>query len=116
MLTDVEGSTELWEWDRCAMSEANAIHDRIMRSQLAKFCGYEVCRIVHQRTCLRLALSSGDAVQGQVCLLNASLAFLLIQISLYINLPSFGIRLTIMLFALELHPLACMFISHNYNQ
>ena len=40
--TDVEGSTELWEWDNTAMTEAQAIHDRIMRSQLTEFCGYEV--------------------------------------------------------------------------
>ncbi|KAK9788833.1 hypothetical protein WJX73_006132 [Symbiochloris irregularis] len=40
--TDVEGSTELWEWDEDAMTEAQAIHDRIIRSQLQKFAGYEV--------------------------------------------------------------------------
>ena len=40
--TDVEGSTELWEWDKAAMDEAQALHDRIMRSQLSNFCGYEV--------------------------------------------------------------------------
>ncbi|KAK9802596.1 hypothetical protein WJX73_010556 [Symbiochloris irregularis] len=40
--TDVEGSTELWEWDKEAMDEAQAQHDRIMRSQLSHFCGYEV--------------------------------------------------------------------------
>lgn len=41
--TDVEGSTELWEWDKKAMDDAQAIHDRIIRSELKKFCGYEVC-------------------------------------------------------------------------
>ena len=40
--TDVEGSTELWEWDRDAMDAATKIHDRIMRSKLAEFYGFEV--------------------------------------------------------------------------
>lgn len=40
--TDVEGSTELWEWDREAMDAATKVHDRIMRSKLASFHGYEV--------------------------------------------------------------------------
>ncbi|KAK9791857.1 hypothetical protein WJX73_005571 [Symbiochloris irregularis] len=42
VLTDVEASTELWEWDRLSMMEAIAIHDRIMRSNLRRFQGYEV--------------------------------------------------------------------------
>lgn len=42
VLTDVEASTELWEWDRLCMMEAIAIHDRIMRSNLRRFQGYEV--------------------------------------------------------------------------
>ena len=41
-MTDVEGSTELWEWDRLTMMEAITTHDRIMRAQLPKFFGYEV--------------------------------------------------------------------------
>ena len=40
--TDVEGSTELWEWDRDAMDAATKIHDRVMRSKLSLFHGYEV--------------------------------------------------------------------------
>ncbi|KAK9818038.1 hypothetical protein WJX72_006076 [[Myrmecia] bisecta] len=40
--TDVEGSTELWEWNHEAMNEAIDVHDRVMRSQLTKFHGYEV--------------------------------------------------------------------------
>ena len=45
VMTDVEGSTELWEWDRVVMMEAITLHDRIMRASLAKcdpkvlFCG-----------------------------------------------------------------------------
>ena len=42
VLTDIEGSTELWEWDSDAMMEALNLHDRIIRSQLAQYCGYEV--------------------------------------------------------------------------
>ena len=36
VMTDVEGSTELWEWDRVVMMEAITLHDRIMRASLAK--------------------------------------------------------------------------------
>lgn len=40
--TDVEGSTEMWEWDNVAMMEAIDLHDRCMRMHLAKFGGYEI--------------------------------------------------------------------------
>jgi class 3 adenylate cyclase len=40
--TDVEGSTELWEWDRDAMDAATKVHDKIMRSKLSAFHGYEI--------------------------------------------------------------------------
>ena len=40
--TDVEGSTELWEWDHKAMMDAISMHDRVMRMHLSKFGGYEV--------------------------------------------------------------------------
>lgn len=40
--TDVEGSTDLWEWDRAAMMEAISIHDSLLRAQLPDFHGYEV--------------------------------------------------------------------------
>ena len=42
VMTDVEGSTELWEWDRLTMMEAITLHDRLMRAQLSKFFGYEI--------------------------------------------------------------------------
>ena len=42
VMTDVEGSTELWEWDRASMMDAVNIHDTVMRSLLPRFCGYEV--------------------------------------------------------------------------
>ena len=34
VLTDVESSTELWEWDNTIMMESLAIHDRIIRAEL----------------------------------------------------------------------------------
>ena len=40
--TDVEGSTEMWEWDNKVTMEAINLHDRCMRKHLAKFGGYEV--------------------------------------------------------------------------
>ena len=40
--TDIEGSTELWEWDKASMMEAVNIHDRILRCHLSKHFGYEV--------------------------------------------------------------------------
>ena len=36
VLTDVEGSTELWEWDHAAMMEAIRVHDCLMRAHLRK--------------------------------------------------------------------------------
>ena len=40
--TDVEGSTMLWEWNHAVMDEAIEVHDRVMRSQLFRFGGYEI--------------------------------------------------------------------------
>ena len=40
--TDIEASTELWEWDRDAMDAATKVHDRVMRRSLSAFHGYEV--------------------------------------------------------------------------
>ena len=42
VLTDIEGSTELWEWDAGSMMLAVSLHDRILRSQLSRFNGFEV--------------------------------------------------------------------------
>ena len=36
VLTDVEGSTELWEWDHAAMMEAIQMHDCLMRAHLRR--------------------------------------------------------------------------------
>eukprot|EP00955_Chlamydomonas_euryale_P016372 175077-Chlamydomonas_euryale.AAC.2 len=49
VLTDVEGSTELWEWDTDATSSAIDLHDRLMRQYSAKFFGYEVMTEVRLR-------------------------------------------------------------------
>ncbi|GLI59319.1 hypothetical protein VaNZ11_001174 [Volvox africanus] len=40
--TDVEGSTELWEWQPDVMNHALTLHDRMVRLTLAACCGYEV--------------------------------------------------------------------------
>lgn len=42
VLTDVEGSTELWEWDTEITSIAIDIHDRLLRANMSRFFGYEV--------------------------------------------------------------------------
>lgn len=42
MNTDVEGSTSLWEWSHSVAMKAIDMHDRIMRSKMAEFHGFEV--------------------------------------------------------------------------
>ncbi|GIM03254.1 hypothetical protein Vretimale_7947, partial [Volvox reticuliferus] len=42
VLTDVEGSTELWEWDTDVMAAAIELHDHTLRFNLSKWQGYEV--------------------------------------------------------------------------
>ncbi|WIA37804.1 hypothetical protein OEZ86_014669 [Tetradesmus obliquus] len=42
VVTDVEGSTELWEWDYAVMTLAQEVHDSVMRSLIGRYCGYEV--------------------------------------------------------------------------
>ena len=41
-MTDVEGSTALWEWNSRIMNAALALHDHTLRSLLPKYFGYEV--------------------------------------------------------------------------
>lgn len=41
VITDVEGSTELWEWDYAVMTLAQEVHDSVMRSLIGR-CVY-VC-------------------------------------------------------------------------
>ena len=43
VMTDVEGSTALWEWNSRIMNSALALHDHTLRSLLPKYFGYEVC-------------------------------------------------------------------------
>lgn len=43
VLTDVQGSTELWEWDTELATEGLMLHDKVLRAYLARFFGYEVC-------------------------------------------------------------------------
>lgn len=42
VVTDVKGSSSLWEWQAVAMDVATEIHDKLMRRLIPKFCGYEV--------------------------------------------------------------------------
>lgn len=37
MVTDVEGSTELWEWDYGVMTLAQEVHDSVMRSLIGRW-------------------------------------------------------------------------------
>lgn len=45
VMTDVEGSTALWEWNGRVMNSALALHDHTLRSLLPKYYGYEVSRL-----------------------------------------------------------------------
>ena len=42
VMTDVESSTSLWEWNSRIMNSALALHDYTLRSLLPKYFGYEV--------------------------------------------------------------------------
>ena len=42
VMTDVEGSTSLWEWNSRIMNSVLALHDYTLRSLLPKYFGYEV--------------------------------------------------------------------------
>ncbi|KAK9862757.1 hypothetical protein WJX84_009102, partial [Apatococcus fuscideae] len=42
VITDLQGSTELWEWNSQVMDIANALHAQLARRLLKKYCGYEV--------------------------------------------------------------------------
>ena len=42
VITDLQGSTELWEWNPQVMDVANALHAQLARRLLKKYCGYEV--------------------------------------------------------------------------
>eukprot|EP00798_Chlamydomonas_sp_ICE-L_P026739 gene26739-4305_t len=64
VITDVESSTELWEWDPPGlgvMSEALAIHDRALRRTLASYYGYEVRGKGWFLVCVTEVTTEGDA-------------------------------------------------------
>ena len=42
VMTDVEGSTALWEGNSRVMNSALGLHDHTLRSLLPKYFGYEV--------------------------------------------------------------------------
>ena len=53
VITDLQGSTELWEWNSAVMDVANALHAQLARRLLKKYCGYEVHRnvcMMHRRS------------------------------------------------------------------
>jgi len=41
VVTDVKGSTALWEWNADVMGEATALHERVLRDNIARLDGYE---------------------------------------------------------------------------
>eukprot|EP00899_Mesostigma_viride_P004445 jgi/Mesvir1/14000/Mv02852-RA.1 len=41
VVTDIEGSTSLWEWNPEVMNQALAIHHHVLRTLLPKYYGYE---------------------------------------------------------------------------
>eukprot|EP00899_Mesostigma_viride_P017695 jgi/Mesvir1/25927/Mv25943-RA.2 len=41
VITDIEGSTSLWEWNPTVMRQALAIHHNVLRALLPKYYGYE---------------------------------------------------------------------------
>eukprot|EP00899_Mesostigma_viride_P019480 jgi/Mesvir1/27533/Mv07292-RA.2 len=41
VVTDIEGSTSLWEWNPAVMNQALVIHHIVLRSLLPKYYGYE---------------------------------------------------------------------------
>ncbi|DBA91536.1 TPA: hypothetical protein ACH3X1_003159 [Trebouxia sp. C0004] len=42
VMTDVQGSSRLWEWNQVVMTSALAMHDHLLRQLLYQHCGYEV--------------------------------------------------------------------------
>lgn len=54
VMTDVEGSTRLWEWDSHAMAKAITMHETLMRKLMRRYSGYEVrsCTCSHPQLLL----------------------------------------------------------------
>jgi len=42
VITDVEGSTALWEWDASVMKESIVVHEEVIRRNITRFEGYEL--------------------------------------------------------------------------
>jgi hypothetical protein len=65
VMTDVEGSTALWEWNSYIMNIALGLHDHTLRALLPQFFGYEVwpmllwseCLLALQPVCCRTGLN-----------------------------------------------------------
>ena len=54
VMTDVEGSTSLWEWNSRVMNSALGLHDHTLRSLLPNYFGYEVHATISSHVLLRL--------------------------------------------------------------
>ena len=52
VMTDVEGSTALWEWNSCIMNIALGMHDHTLRAVMPQFFGYEVWPMLLLSGCL----------------------------------------------------------------
>ncbi len=52
VMTDVEGSTALWEWNSYIMNIALGLHDHTLRALLPQFFGYEVWPMLLLSGCL----------------------------------------------------------------
>jgi class 3 adenylate cyclase len=46
VVTDVEGSTQLWEWDAEVMGEAVELHNSVIRGIMEEHGGHEVGFVV----------------------------------------------------------------------
>jgi len=65
VMTDVEGSTALWEWNSYIMNIALGLHDHTLRALLPQCFGYEVwpmllwseCLLALQPVCCRTGLN-----------------------------------------------------------
>jgi len=42
VITDVQGSTSLWEWDADIVKEAVEVHEKILRDNCVRFMGFEI--------------------------------------------------------------------------
>eukprot|EP00899_Mesostigma_viride_P019772 jgi/Mesvir1/27797/Mv07480-RA.2 len=72
IITDIEGSTNLWEWNPAVMKRALAIHHNVVRALLPKYYGYESDTEGDSFTLVFHSASDalGWAMEAQRCLLH----------------------------------------------